>query len=199
VNDRSKPGPKQSAARSSANAVTAAASKERRELTRGALAEMRTLLMELRPNALLDAPLPDLLQQLCDAFQGRVRIPVDLTAEEGEKLPPEAQVVFYRIAQESLSNIAKHARAQHVSLSFFNHHQQVRMEIQDDGVGFDVQATPGDHFGLAIMKERAQTIGAQYQIESSPSQGTQIRLTWRRMDGFSAEAPEPQVDQQPQM
>ncbi|HYG59384.1 MAG TPA: GAF domain-containing protein, partial [Symbiobacteriaceae bacterium] len=84
---------------------------ELRELTRGALAEMRNLLLELRPTALVEAKMGDLLRQLADAITGRARIPVTLRCEGEAKLPPDVQVALYRIAQEALNNVARHAGA----------------------------------------------------------------------------------------
>ncbi|HLE89728.1 MAG TPA: histidine kinase, partial [Anaerolineales bacterium] len=90
---------------------------ELRQLTRGALAEMRTLLLELRPASLTQTRLSDLLRQLCEAFIGRSRLPITLTIESERNLPPEVQIAFYRIAQESLNNVFKYARARQVNVS----------------------------------------------------------------------------------
>ncbi|HZW02804.1 MAG TPA: two-component regulator propeller domain-containing protein, partial [Anaerolineaceae bacterium] len=166
---------------------------EVRELTRGALAEMRTLLLELRPSALLDAPLGELLNQLCDAFRGRSRVAVKFDGDdEAPRLEPDAQVVFYRIAQEALNNIAKHARASQVTVSLRDDGQRVALQIIDDGVGFDPAASRPDHFGLTFMRERAQVIGAACQIESAPERGTVVSLEWQRPDGRSS--PEDQAE-----
>lgn len=153
---------------------------EIRELTRGALAEMRTLLMELRPTALEDVPLPDLLQQLCEAFTGRARVPVHLETDRDVTLPSGVKIGFYRIAQEALNNIQKHARANQVFLTFKGAEEGAVLSICDDGTGFDTSHSLPDHFGLGIMEERAQSVGAQYQIESTPGQGTRITVTWKR-------------------
>jgi len=150
---------------------------ELRQLTRGALAEMRTLLVELRPNALIDVPLPVLLKQLCDSFIGRARLPVQLNAEGQRTLPPDVQLAFYRITQEALNNIVKHAKATQVivTLRLDGH---VRLSIADNGVGFDPAAVPPDHLGTKIMRERAEAIGAVYSLYSEPGEGAQISVTW---------------------
>ncbi len=89
---------------------------ELRQLTRGALAEMRTLLLELRPAALTQARFGDLLKQLCEALTGRARLPIRLTVEGDRPLPPDVQVALYRIAQESLNNVFKYPRATQVDV-----------------------------------------------------------------------------------
>jgi len=152
---------------------------EVRELTRGALAEMRTLLMELRPAALEDVPLPDLLQQLSEAFTGRARVPVDLNLDRTINLPPNVKIGFYRIAQEALNNISKHARASQVQIHLVQENGHVQMLISDNGIGFDLHKNNlPDHFGLGIMEERAQSVGAAYTIQSQVGSGTQIRVAW---------------------
>lgn len=156
-----------------------------RELTRGALAEMRMLLLELRPAALPAARLDDLLGQLAAGFAGRTRVPVALDVQADCPLPPAVRVAFYRIAQEALNNVAKHAEASQVSVSL--HCQAAGQEPQisatlavcDNGQGFDPVETPPDHLGLDIMRERAEAIGATLNIASQPGQGVQVMATWR--------------------
>lgn len=151
---------------------------ELRQLTRGALAEMRTLLLELRPAALIEVPLGDLLRQLCDAFTGRSRVPALLTVEGQTRLPPEVQVALYRVAQEALNNIARHARARHVEVVLRCRPENVELTVRDDGCGFDPQDVSADHLGLRIMRERAAAISAQLDVESRPGHGTRVRVRW---------------------
>ncbi len=153
---------------------------EIRELTRGALAEMRNLLMELRPTALDNIPLPDLLRQLADAFTGRARVPVRLKVDRTLELPSPIKIGFYRIAQEALNNVQKHARASEVEISLFLHNGIVQMIVADNGAGFNPQTIPSGRFGLGIMQERAETIGATYRIETTPGKGTRILLFWEQ-------------------
>jgi signal transduction histidine kinase len=150
---------------------------ELRQLTRGALAEMRTLLVELRPNALIDVPLPVLLKQLGESFIGRARLPVQLNVEGKRVLPPDVQMTFYRITQEALNNIVKHAKATEVIVTL-RLDGVVRLSIADNGVGFDPAGVPPDHLGTKIMRERAEAIGAKYSLYSEPGEGTQISVTW---------------------
>ena len=150
---------------------------ELRTLTRGALAEMRTLLVELRPNALVEVPLPELLRHLAEGVTGRSLIPIRLEIEGRGSLPPDIQVTFYRIAQEALNNIVKHAHAEEVTihLQFGN---CLRLSILDDGIGFDPASIPPDHLGLKIMRERAEAVGAKLAIYSAPGEGSVISVLW---------------------
>jgi signal transduction histidine kinase len=150
---------------------------ELRQLTRGALAEMRTLLVELRPNALVEVPLPTLLRQLTEAVSGRARINIQLSAEGERKLPADVQVSLYRIAQEALNNVFKHARASEgvVTLRMGD---TVRLTVADNGSGFDPSTVTADHLGVKIMRERADAIGAKLSIYSEPGEGTQISVVW---------------------
>ena len=151
---------------------------ELRQLTRGALAEMRTLLVELRPNALIDIPLPTLLRQLTDALIGRARINIQLNCNGERKLPADVQIGLYRIAQESLNNIVKHAKATQAVVTL-NMGDTVRLKIADNGTGFDPSTVTPDHIGLRIMRERAEAIGGSFKVESQPGEGTQISVIWQ--------------------
>ncbi len=153
------------------------------EMTRGALAEMRTLLLELRPTALTQAKLSDLLHQLADAITGRVRIPVTVEISGQYALPSDVQIAFYRIAQEALNNIAKHSRASQATVRLEQTANHIGLTIEDDGRGFDPSAVPATHLGLNIMRERAQSIGADLTIASAKGQHTSISVSWTRADG----------------
>jgi signal transduction histidine kinase/predicted hydrocarbon binding protein len=152
---------------------------ELRQLTRGALAEMRTLLLELRPASLTEASLADLLRQLTEAITGRARVPVMLTVEGERDLPPEVKVALYRITQETLNNVAKHSGASRAAVILRYQPDRVMLHIGDDGRGFKLADTPPDSLGLSIMRERAEAIGADLRIESEPGEGTQVFVTWQ--------------------
>ena len=151
---------------------------ELRQLTRGALAEMRTLLMELRPGALTEIPLPDLLRQLCESQVGRARLPIQFSVIGSRRLPPELQIGLYRITQEALNNIVKHAKATEVVVSLQLEDEAVGLSIVDNGRGFDLAAVTPDHLGLKIMCERAEAVGAGFSLCSNPGQGTKIFISW---------------------
>ena len=158
--------------------------KDLRRLTRGALAEMRSLLAELRPSTLTDTELGDLLRQLSNAFTGRTSIPVEVMVHGECSLPTEVQVAVYRITQEGLSNIAKHARASHVRLDLSLESEDLELLLTDDGRGFaTTELTPSGHYGLSMMRERAAAVGANLTVTSKAGQGTQIRLQWDRQGG----------------
>lgn len=150
---------------------------EIRRLTRSALAEMRTLLVELRPSALVEAPLPTLLRQLAEALAGRSRCAIQLSAEGERRLPADVQVGLYRIAQEALNNVVKHAQAG-AAIVTLRQGDPVRLTVADDGVGFDTSTVTADHLGLRIMRERAEAIGARLTISSEPGEGTHISVVW---------------------
>lgn len=151
---------------------------ELRQLTRGALAEMRTLLVELRPNALVEVPLPTLLRQLSEALTGRDRIDIQFSSEGEQKLPPDVQVALYRIAQEALNNVVKHSKASQAVVAL-RLGDQVRLGITDNGTGFDPASVTADHLGLKIMRERSEAIGAKFSLYSEPGEGTQVTVTWQ--------------------
>jgi len=151
---------------------------ELRRLTKGALAEMRTLLLELRPSALIDVPLGDLVRQLADAVTGRTLLPIALAVEGHRPLPPDVNIAMYRVAQEALNNIVKHAKAQRVDITLRQAVEGVELRIRDDGVGFDPAGIPADHFGLRIIRERAESMDAVLRITSRPGQGTEIACIW---------------------
>jgi two-component system nitrate/nitrite sensor histidine kinase NarX len=151
-----------------------------RRLTRGALAEMRSLLVELRPSALTDTDLGDLLRLLGNAFTGRTNVPVLVTVTGEGTLPAEAQVVLYRICQEALNNIAKHAKASAVEIDVKHEPGTLELHIRDDGRGFDSsEQTPPGHYGLSMMHERAETVGALLTVTTQPGHGTELVVRWR--------------------
>ncbi len=152
---------------------------ELRQLTRGALAEMRTLLLELRPAALTEVGLGDLVRQLAEAATGRARVPVALTVEGQCPLPPDAQVALYRIAQEALNNIAKHSGASQATVVLRCQPDRVELRVHDNGRGFDLARVSPEHLGLGIMRERAESVGATFAIASQIGRGTEITVVWK--------------------
>lgn len=151
-----------------------------RRLTHSAHAEMRTLLFELRPASLNQAPFRDLLKQLCEALMGRAQLPICLDVQGNVDVPAEVKVEMYRIVQESLNNVVKYAQATRVDISVRLQEGHVRLEIKDNGVGFDPMCQEPTGLGLRIMRERAAIIHAGLQVHSQPGLGTTVRLEWKR-------------------
>jgi signal transduction histidine kinase len=157
---------------------------ELRQLTRGALAEMRILLPELRPATLAEAKLEELMRQLAEATTGRARIPVTMQLDDCAGMNTEVKVAIYRIIQEAINNISKHSGASAASIklrlekSAADEEQQLELLVSDNGRGFDQSLITGDHLGLSIMKERADAIGAEFVIDSVIGAGTTIKIRW---------------------
>ena len=149
-----------------------------RRLTRGAMAEMRALLAELRPSTLTDAELGDLLRLLGNSFTGRTNVPAKVTVVGQGVLPADVQVAIYRICQEALNNILKHADAGKVQILLKQEGNAIELSIRDDGKGFDPERTPSGHYGLSMMQERAEGVGAQLSITSQPGHGTELTIHW---------------------
>ena len=150
-----------------------------RKLVRGAMAEMRALLAELRPSTLIDTELGDLLHLLGNAFTGRTDIPARVTVIGQGVLPANVQVAIYRIGQEALNNVAKHAGASAVDIFLKHEGPGVELSILDDGHGFILGQTISGHYGLSMMHERAEAVGAHLLITSQPGQGTKLSLHWK--------------------
>jgi GAF domain-containing protein/HAMP domain-containing protein len=157
---------------------------EIRQLCRGALAEMRTLLMELRPASLVEASLQELLNQLRDSVIGRTGVPVTLTIEGPYVLPPDVHTAFYRIVQEALNNIVKYSQASQVSITLQcvplgdENERRVELQVIDDGVGFDLDDISPESLGIGIMRERARAIDAKLEIDTEIGRGTEIWVVW---------------------
>jgi len=136
------------------------------------------LVWELRPTALDDLGLRAALANYVANWSKRVAIPAELHTNGllDDRLPSEVETTLYRIAQEALTNVAKHARAKHVEIILERRRDHVQLIVEDDGVGFD-HASPGassDGFGLRGMEERAALVGATVVIDSATGRGTTV-------------------------
>jgi PAS domain S-box-containing protein len=158
---------------------------ELRELTRGALAEMRTLLLELRPAKLVEVDLADLLRQLAEAISGRARVPVvpvTLEVEGTTEVSADVKIALYRVAQEALNNIAKHAQAHNAWIKLHRTEDRVTLSVRDDGSGFVFERIAPQHLGLSIMRERADGIGATLSVDARPGEGTTVEVDWQNVN-----------------
>jgi len=154
-----------------------------RQLNRGALAEMRTLLYELRPASLAEVDLTELLRQLTLSVSGRSKVAVNLDADCKRDIPVEVKLALYRITQEALNNIVKHSGATHSQVTLRGGLDGVSVHIIDDGHGFDVATDGLGSFGLGNMRERASQIGAHLAIESKADEGTEVLVEWHDKTG----------------
>lgn len=155
-------------------------------LIRGALAEMRSLLLELRSGALQNQTLGQLLNTLVEAGQVRTHTALSISISGDRKLPEKVTLTLYRIAQGALNNAINHADATQISIDLIEDAGWVELRIQDDGRGFNPEVIPAGHLGISIMSERAAQIGASLQIQSQPGRGTNLIVTWPK-EGESAE------------
>jgi signal transduction histidine kinase len=149
-------------------------------LARGALAEMRTLLMEMRPDTLAEASLATLLEQLAAATEGGSRVTVHVEVPGSAQLPQNVSVALFRIAQEALQNVNRHSGATEAWVMLETAGDDVRLTVRDNGHGFDQAGVTPDHLGLAMMRERAGDAGAEVLVESTPGAGTTVTAVWPR-------------------
>jgi signal transduction histidine kinase len=146
-----------------------------RELVVGTLQDVRRLAVQLRPKALDDFGLVPALERLVQTFSENSGIHVDLEAQLGEeRLPNEVETTLYRIVQEALTNVVKHAEATRVSILLVRRDGSATAVIEDDGRGFDPASTTPDSLGLEGMRERAELHDGRLTIEATPGAGTTL-------------------------
>jgi len=151
------------------------------ELTRDAQAEMRALIFELRPGALTEEGLVAVLGKQATALSAREGTKVTVRGpEERLDLSAEVEEHLYRIASEALHNVINHAGAGIATVSVINDRRELRVEVSDDGAGFDQDVARPGHLGLSTMAERAEAIGATITVTSTPGNGTSVVLTLAR-------------------
>jgi signal transduction histidine kinase len=146
-----------------------------RQVASQTLDEVHDLSMRLRPRVLDDLGLAAALERLASEWQNRYKIPLDVVIQLSERLPGEVETALYRIVQEALTNIARHARAKFVSILVEKYGDTVRTIVEDDGIGFDVLTNHAErHLGLLGMRERAELLNGTLIIESAPEHGTSV-------------------------
>jgi two-component system sensor histidine kinase UhpB len=149
---------------------------ELRETARAGTEEVRRIASRLRPEALEDLGLQSALSALATAFAEQARVRVERRLDPGLPLSEEHELVVYRVAQEALTNVARHADASHVQLWLERTDGQVVLTVRDDGRGLARDAMPSSH-GISGMRERAMLIGAQLTLTEPPTGGTQVQLS----------------------
>jgi two-component system, NarL family, sensor histidine kinase UhpB len=149
---------------------------ELRETARHGTEEVRRIVRQLRPEALEDLGLQSALAALATAFGEQAKVPVERRLEQGPPLSEEHELVVYRIAQEALTNVARHANATEVELRLQHIDEHVILTVRDNGRGLPSDAFRSSH-GILGMRERAMLIGAQFTITRPPSGGTEVRLS----------------------
>jgi signal transduction histidine kinase len=129
----------------------------------------------------------ELLRQLCTAATGRTGVPVEVTIEGQCDLPDDVHVAVYRIAQEALNNVVKHARASQVEVRLCCTPTSgqaacgpgIQLQVRDNGIGFQASDVEPGELGLGIMQERAQAVGAELNIQSQLGRGTTVTVVWK--------------------
>jgi signal transduction histidine kinase len=147
-----------------------------RETVQEALAEMRLLLFELRPPLLQEQGLAAALRARLRAVEGRAGLATAFEGEDVPRLRPEVEQELYRVAQEALNNVLKHAHASRAAVRLDVHDGRAVLEVADDGVGFEPALRGGAGFGLSGMRERAERLAGTLTVESAPGAGTRVRV-----------------------
>jgi signal transduction histidine kinase len=155
---------------------------EVRRLNRGALAQMRTLLLELRGDSPAEVPIRQLLQNVVEATESRAGVRVTLTLNGGSALAPNVHEAVYRITQEALNNIVRHAKASNAWVRLHVDPSHARLLVGDDGCGFDPASVDSSHFGLRSMRERADDSAGQFFLKSTAGEGTTVTVEWPMRD-----------------
>jgi signal transduction histidine kinase len=144
------------------------------QLVDSAMASVREISQLLRPTILDDFGLAASLRWLCDRFRQRTRIEVDFQSRCEERLPEELETHLFRIAQEALTNAARHSGASRVTVTLEKEDSRVRLRISDNGKGMSPDAAPGPGLGMVGMRARARSAGGELKVETAPGKGLSI-------------------------
>lgn len=155
---------------------------ELKEMVRFSLADVRRIIFDLRPMALDDLGLVPTLQKYIQNYEDRTKLTVDLVVfgkEQEQEIDSTCKAAIFRLVQESLNNVAKHAKARFVNVKLEFQHKQLTLVIKDDGVGFQLgeKQGNGESFGIMGMRERAQLLEGQMEISTAPMKGTKVMFT----------------------
>lgn len=170
-------------ARTRATGAAAVQLAEMEGMATATIADLRRMTRDLRPSYLDDLGLVPALELLARDQSAALGIPVEfMSSGEPRRSAPEAELAFYRIAQEALRNAGRHAQAGRIELRLDFAPRGATLTVSDDGVGFDTteraaELALGGHFGLLGARERAEAVGARFEVESAPGKGTRVRVT----------------------
>ncbi|MEQ8676046.1 MAG: histidine kinase [Aggregatilineales bacterium] len=148
-------------------------------LNRAALAELQTLLLEMRPEAIVSTPFMALVNNLCSGLRGHQAIEIEINYNGPDELflPPDVHIAMYRLMQEILNNVNKHSNATELYISCAFDRNYFQLFVRDNGKGF-LPNSSNNGFGLNTMQERADAIGATFDVISEMGSGTQITINW---------------------
>jgi signal transduction histidine kinase len=145
------------------------------EQTRACIRDIRRLIHDLRPVALDELGLVPALREHLARCEHEHDLVIEFAADEGERLLASVETALFRIVQESVNNVLRHAQAQHVQVILVRDTDQVELRVADDGQGFDtLLPRSGRHVGLWSMRERVEQLGGQFEVHSIPGQGTTV-------------------------
>ena len=157
------------------------------DLTDTIMEKVRALAQNLRPPALDTVGLVPALEELCNNFSRRVNIPLEFQGVQASHMPESFQICLYRILQESLTNIAKHAKARQVNVQLINDGNVLYLSVEDDGIGFFQNSSDMNPRGMGLldMQERMEALGGSLQIQTGKGEGTRViaAIPWK--EGFN--------------
>ncbi len=145
------------------------------EQVQASIRDIRRLIHDLRPVALDELGLVPALREHLGRCRQEHDLAIEFAADVGERLPGAVESALFRIVQEAVNNVLRHARAQHVFVALTRDADQVKLRVADDGQGFDTQLPrSGRHVGLWSMRERVEQLGGQFEVHSAPGEGTTV-------------------------
>jgi signal transduction histidine kinase len=137
---------------------------------------MRILLLELRPASLTQVGLKKLIEQYIQSLASRKQVKFTQDIDDIPDLPPDVHIALYRVAQEALNNIVKHAQATKSTITLKLEEGEIRLLIEDNGRGFDRDGVSPARLGLGIMCERIDGIGGVFELDSRVGNGTRVKV-----------------------
>ena len=156
--------------------ANAAGRAEAKTLVAQTIDDVRRLSRALRPSVLDEVGLEAALRQQAREVSERTGVKVEVLVHLREALPEDYEIALYRVAQEALTNVVRHARAHHASIVLTSSREAIRLTVEDDGRGFEPEARVSDHLGLAGMRERVELLGGTLRIEAAHGEGTTIHV-----------------------